>query len=80
MRVPDDPEKAIEVFSEILRALSFVKYYRPISPRPAQPRVTKGPLTNGASEGGKNLKKLNSRALRPPPPACAGAGQGGSLR
>lgn len=43
MLVPDDPEKAIEVFSEILRAISRVKYYRPKSPRSTQPRVTKSP-------------------------------------
>ncbi len=39
--VPDDPGKAAEIFSEILQAISRVKYYRPKSPRPTQPRVTK---------------------------------------
>jgi hypothetical protein len=39
--VPYDPDRAVEIFSEILRAISRVKYYRPKSPRPAQPRVTK---------------------------------------
>ena len=40
---PDNPEKAIEIFSEILAAISRVKYYRPKSPRASQPRVTKSP-------------------------------------
>lgn len=40
---PDAPEKAIEIFSEILLAISRVKYYRPKSPRASQPRVTKSP-------------------------------------
>jgi hypothetical protein len=41
--VPDDPEKAIEIFSEILDEISRVKYYRSKSCRPSQPRVTKRP-------------------------------------
>ena len=40
---PDDPEKAVRIFSDILAAISRVKYYRPKSPRPSQPRVTKSP-------------------------------------
>jgi len=39
--VPDDPGKAAEIFSEILEAISRVKYYRPKSPRTTHPRVTK---------------------------------------
>ena len=39
--VPDDPQRAVEIFSEILKAIAQVKYYRPRSPRPTQPRVTK---------------------------------------
>ncbi|NTW38261.1 MAG: transposase, partial [Syntrophobacteraceae bacterium] len=41
--VPDDPSKALEIFHEILQAISRVRYYRPKSPRPSQPRVTKRP-------------------------------------
>ena len=41
--VPNDPEIAAQVFSEILEAIARVKYYRPKTPRPAQPRVTKRP-------------------------------------
>jgi hypothetical protein len=39
---PDDPEKAVEIFSELLAAIARVKYYRPKSHRASQPRVTKG--------------------------------------
>ncbi len=40
---PDDPEMAIEIFKEVLKEISRVKYYRPKKPRPSQPRVTKRP-------------------------------------
>jgi hypothetical protein len=43
MLVPDDPQKAVEVFSEVLSAISRVRYYRAKSRRPTQPRVTKRP-------------------------------------
>jgi hypothetical protein len=39
--VPDNPEKAAVIFSEILDQIAAVKYYRPKTPRPPQPRVTK---------------------------------------
>jgi hypothetical protein len=39
--VPDNPEKAATIFSEILDRIAAVKYYRPKRPRPSQPRVTK---------------------------------------
>ena len=57
MLVPDDPEKAVEVFSEILRAISRVKYYRPKSPRPLQPRVTKSPPNKRCVGRRKKLEK-----------------------
>jgi hypothetical protein len=57
MLVPDDPEKAIEVFSEILRAISRVKYYRPKSPRTTQPRVTKSPPNKWCFGRRKKLEK-----------------------
>lgn len=41
--VPDNSEKALQVFSHILVQIKRVRYYRPKSPRPSQPRVTKGP-------------------------------------
>ena len=42
--VPDNPEKAIDIFNEVLLEISRVKYYRPKEKRPSQPRVTKKPV------------------------------------
>lgn len=39
--VPDNPQRAAVIFSEILDRIAAVKYYRPRNPRPTQPRVTK---------------------------------------
>jgi hypothetical protein len=39
--VPDDPQKAITIFKEILEEIARVKYYRPKKPRSSQPRVNK---------------------------------------
>jgi len=39
--VPDNPAKAAIIFSEVLDQIASVKYYRPKTPRPSQPRVTK---------------------------------------
>ena len=39
--VPDNPEKAATIFTEILDRIAAVKYYRPKTPKPSQPRVTK---------------------------------------
>jgi len=38
---PQDPEKAVKIFDEILEEISRVIYYRPKKTRPPQPRVTK---------------------------------------
>jgi len=38
---PENPEKAIEIFTDIIREIVRVKYYRPKKPRKTQPRVTK---------------------------------------
>jgi hypothetical protein len=55
--VPDDPQRAIQIFSEILHAISCVKYYRPKSPRPTQPRVTKRPPNKWCAGRRKKLEK-----------------------
>jgi hypothetical protein len=39
--VPDEPGRAARIFSELITAISRVRYYRPKVPRPTQPRVTK---------------------------------------
>ena len=54
---PDDPDKAVEIFSEILAAISRVKYYRPKRRRASQPRVTKSPPNKWCSERRKKLEK-----------------------
>ena len=38
---PDNPEKAIEIFEDLLERIRRVKYYRPKKRRSSQPRVTK---------------------------------------
>jgi hypothetical protein len=38
---PEKPEKAAKIFREILDEIRRVKYYRPKTPRPSKPRVTK---------------------------------------
>ncbi len=42
--VPQDPERALVIFQEVLREMARVKYYRPKTPRPSQPRINKHPL------------------------------------
>ena len=39
--VPDEPHRAVEIFSELIKAISRVRYYRSKAARPSQPRVTK---------------------------------------
>jgi hypothetical protein len=53
---PDDPEKAVEIFSEILAAIARVKYYRPKSPRTSRPRVTKRPPNKWCSGRRKKME------------------------
>ena len=38
---PDDPEKAIKIFKEIIKEIARVKYYAPQNNRASQPRLTK---------------------------------------
>jgi len=54
---PDDPDKAARIFSEILAAISRVKYYRPKSPRASRPRVTKRPPNKWCSGRRKKMEK-----------------------
>ena len=37
----DDPQRALDLFAELLAQIGQVKYYRPTNPRPAQPRVSR---------------------------------------
>lgn len=53
--VPDNPEKAATIFSEILDRIATVKYYRPKTPRPTQPRVTKRAHNKWCAKRSKKL-------------------------
>lgn len=57
--VADEPDKAAEIFKEIVQEISRVKYYRPNVPRSSQPRVTKRPLNKWKSA---KSKKATSRS------------------
>jgi len=54
---PDNPDKAVEIFSELLAAISRVKYYRPKAPRASQPRATKKPPNKWCDKRRKKLEK-----------------------
>lgn len=56
--VPDDPEKALTIFNEVLEEMARVIYYRPKKPRSSQPRVNKRPL----NKWNQNKKKLAANA------------------
>jgi len=43
--IPIDPRTTAQIFKELLDEIARVKYYRPKSPRPSQPRVTKKPAS-----------------------------------
>lgn len=54
--VPDDPERAIEIFSQLLKAIKRVRYYRSKITRATQPRVTKRPPNKWCSGKQERLK------------------------
>jgi ABC-type transport system involved in cytochrome bd biosynthesis fused ATPase/permease subunit len=54
--VPDNPEKAIEIFNEILFEISRVKYYPPKKSRRPQPRVNKRPPNKWSVNKSKKLE------------------------
>ena len=55
--VPQDPEQAVVIFTEILQAIARVKYYRRKSPRASQPRVTRRAPSKWCSGKTKELHK-----------------------
>jgi hypothetical protein len=55
---PEDPERAVEIFQDVLKEIYRVKYYRPKVRRPSQQRVTKRSVNKWAS--GKTKKVLNA--------------------
>ncbi len=53
--VSEDPEKAVQIFKELIQEIARVKYYRKKGPRPSQPRVTKKPLNKWCSRKSKKI-------------------------
>ncbi len=53
---PDDPEKAILIFEEIITEISRTIYYRPEEPRPSNPRVCKAPVNKWCRGKSKTIK------------------------
>ncbi len=54
--VPDDPERAVEIFSQLIKAIKRVRYYRSKISRASQPRVTKRPPNKWCSGRQEKLK------------------------
>ncbi len=52
---PRCPELALVIFSELLREIARVRYYRPKTPRPSQPRVSKKPVSKWQIDKSKRL-------------------------
>jgi hypothetical protein len=52
---PKCPELALVIFSELLHEIARVRYYRPQTPRPSQPRVCKKPVNKWLLEKTKRL-------------------------
>lgn len=55
--VPDNPEKTAAIFLEILDQIAAVKYYRPKTLKPSQPRVTKRPHNKWCTNRLRKLAK-----------------------
>ena len=53
--VPDDAERAVTIFTEVLKEIARVKYYRPKKLRCSQPRINKRPLNKWQQN---RIKKL----------------------
>ena len=56
VRVPGNPERAAAIFSEILQAISRVRYWRGTKARASQPRVAKGPPNKWCTGRREKLK------------------------
>ncbi|NLI80113.1 MAG: IS4 family transposase [Deltaproteobacteria bacterium] len=54
--VPDDPQTAATIFSEVLKAIARVRYYRSKAVWPTQPRVTKRPPNKWCAGRREKLK------------------------
>ncbi len=54
--VPDDPDRVIEIFSQLLKAIKRVRYYRSKITEASQPRITKRPPDKWCSGRQEKLK------------------------
>jgi len=54
--VPDNPEKAVDIFKSVLSQIARVRYNRPKKPRPTQPRVNR----RSRSKWRNNLSKYSA--------------------
>ncbi len=54
--VPDDPDRAIEIFSQLLKAIKRVRYYRSEITRASQPGITQRPPNKWCSGRQEKLK------------------------
>ena len=52
---PQCPEMALCIFDELLREIARVRYYRPKTPRPSPPRVSKKPVNKWQLDKTKRL-------------------------
>ena len=52
---PQHPERALVIFSEILKEIARVRYYRPKTPRTSQPRVSMKPINKWQTHNNKRM-------------------------
>ena len=52
---PQRPERALVIFSEILKEIARVRYYRPTTPRTSQPRVSRKPINKWQTHKTKRM-------------------------
>jgi hypothetical protein len=64
--VPDDPETAVVIFSDILKAIARVRYYRSKAARATQPMVTKRPPNKWCNTRREKLRNALSQQHCPP--------------
>jgi hypothetical protein len=54
---PDNAQLAVEIFKEVLTEIRRVKYYRPITPQTAKPRINKHPPNKWTERKSKRKKR-----------------------
>jgi len=52
---PQHPERTLVIFSEILKEIARVRYYRPTTPRTSQPRVSRKPINKWQTHKTKRM-------------------------